>query len=151
METVNATHLKNRLGEVLARAASGPVAIERHGRVVAYLVPPPSAKPPRRPPRSRPSLGRREEERLLDLCAGGDLRLSRWRRAGDPQLMAGVAALLAAVGIFDRDRLFALAERLHAGMATKAGLERWLATGPVRAARFVPMLRARLGSRAGAA
>ena len=43
MDTVNATELKNRLGPVLARAELAPVAIERHGRVVAYLVP---ARPP---------------------------------------------------------------------------------------------------------
>ena len=147
METVNATHLKNRLGEVLARAASGPVAIERHGRVVAYLVPPPAGNPAPRRSGKRASLGRQEEERLLDLCAGGDFRLSRWRRAGDAQLLAGVAAMLAALGIFNRDRLFALAERLCPGMSSKAGLERWLASGPVRPARFVPMLRARLKSR----
>ena len=44
METVSATRLKNRLVEVLRRAALGPVAIERHGRVVAWLVPPASVK-----------------------------------------------------------------------------------------------------------
>ena len=147
MDRVNATHLKNRLGEVLARAASGPVAIERHGRVVAYLVPPRPAKRAPRASSARASLGRQEEERLLNLCASGDFRLSRWARAGDRRLLAGVAAMLAAVGIFNRDRLFALAERLYPGMSSKDGFERWIATGSVRPARFVPMLRARLKSR----
>jgi antitoxin (DNA-binding transcriptional repressor) of toxin-antitoxin stability system len=147
METVNATHLKNHLGAVLARAASGPVAIESHGHVVAYLVPPRAPEPVPRPSGERASLGREEEERLLDLCASGDFRLSRWRRAGDPQLLAGVAAMLAAVGMFNRDRLFALAERLYPGMSSIAGLQGWLETGPVRPARFVPMLRARMKSK----
>ena len=40
MYSVNATELKNRLGPVLARAALERVAVTRHGRVVAYLVPP---------------------------------------------------------------------------------------------------------------
>jgi prevent-host-death family protein len=147
MQTVNATHLKNRLGEVLARAASGPVAIERHGRVVAYLVPPRAVEAVPRPSTARRSLGRKEEERLLDLCASGDFRLSRWRRAGDPRLLAGVAAMLAALDIFNRDRLFALAERLYPGMSSRVGFDQWLETGPVRPARFVPMLRAHLKAR----
>ena len=37
MKTVPATQLKNRLGEVLERATVSPVAIERHGRIVAFL------------------------------------------------------------------------------------------------------------------
>lgn len=35
MQTVHATALKNRLGEVLARVALGPVAIQHHGLLTA--------------------------------------------------------------------------------------------------------------------
>jgi predicted nucleotidyltransferase len=38
--TFDATSAKNRFGQVLEAAARGPVAIERHGRVVAYVVVP---------------------------------------------------------------------------------------------------------------
>ncbi|MGQ0653333.1 MAG: type VII toxin-antitoxin system MntA family adenylyltransferase antitoxin [Betaproteobacteria bacterium] len=40
MASFNATAAKNRFGELLEAAARGPVAIERHGRVVAYVVAP---------------------------------------------------------------------------------------------------------------
>ena len=36
----DATSAKNRFGQVLEAATRGPVAIERHGRVVAYVVAP---------------------------------------------------------------------------------------------------------------
>lgn len=36
--TFDATSAKNRFGQVLEAAARGPVAIERHGRVVAFVV-----------------------------------------------------------------------------------------------------------------
>ena len=39
MKSVAATEAKNRFGRVLEQAMQGTVAIERHGRVVAYLVP----------------------------------------------------------------------------------------------------------------
>lgn len=150
MEKVTSTYLKNRLGEVLDKAAVERVAIERHGRVVAYLVPAFEAKPGRRSVLgkscARP-FGRAQEERLLRLCASGDLRPSRWRRAGDPQLLAGIAALLASVDLFDRGRLFALAEQLNPGTSSVESFGRWLATSPVRPARFLPMLRERMRQR----
>lgn len=40
MAVFNATAAKNRFGELLEASARGPVAIERHGRVVAYVVAP---------------------------------------------------------------------------------------------------------------
>ena len=147
MEVVKATELKNRLGAVLERAALGQIAIERHGRVVAYLVPA-STRPKRAPPSrsARPASGwsRRHEERLLELCARGDFRPSRWLRAGDPRQLAGVAVVLASQDNFDRPRMLALAERLHPGMSTAAGFSRWLSSSPIQAARFLPMLRARM-------
>ena len=144
METVRATQLKNRLGEVLARAALGPVAVERHGSVVAWLVPPPGAKARAERPSRAPRWSRRAEERVVELCARGDYRPSRWLRAGDPRVLAGVAAMLASQKDFDRTRMLVLAERLHPGMSKKGVFNRWLANSPVHAARFIPMLRARM-------
>jgi predicted nucleotidyltransferase len=40
MKTFDATSAKNRFGQVLEACAHAPVAIERHGRVVAYVVGP---------------------------------------------------------------------------------------------------------------
>lgn len=144
METVQATHLKNHLGEVLARAALAPVAIERHGRVVAWLVPPPAAKAQSGKKRAVPRWSRLDEERVVELCARGDYRPSRWSRAGDPQMLAGVATMLASHDGFDRARMLALAERLHPGMSTPAEFGRWLVRSPVQAARFMPLLRQRM-------
>jgi prevent-host-death family protein len=146
MESVNATLLKNRLGEVIRRAALGPVAIVRHGRVVAHLVPPPDPKrriAPRRSGRLR-RWTRREEERVVELCVRRDFRPSRWLRAGDPRLLAGVATMLASHPSFDRTRMLALAERLDPGMSAPGRLGRWLARSPVLAARLLPMVDERL-------
>src|SRR5471032_97018 len=52
--TFDATSAKNRFGQVLEAATRGPVAIERHGRVVAYVV----------APKDFPSPPARLEERL---------------------------------------------------------------------------------------
>ena len=144
METVNATDLKNALGQVLAKARLGPVAILRHGRVVAYLSPPTGQPKSRRSRKGsgRASLGRAEEERLVRLCASGDLRPSRWLRAGDPQTLAGVAVMLASQPGFDRVRLLNLAERLEAGITEPERFGDWLERAPVKAARFLPMVRA---------
>lgn len=145
MHTITATELKTRLGEALARAATGRVAIERHGRVVAYLVPAEAERPKRpREPSSRRGLSRAQEERLLKLCASRDFRLSRWGRAGDRRTLAGVAAMLASVELFDRTKLFALAERLYPGMSSLETYGEWLRTSPIRPDRFLPMLEARL-------
>lgn len=144
METVNATRLKNRLGEVLAQATLRSVAIERHGRLVAWLVPPGTVKTRAKKTRRPLRWSRREEERVLELCAGGDYRPSRWLRAGDPEVLAGVAAILASQNCFDRTRMLALAERLHPGISTPAAFGNWLARSPVQAARFLPMVRQRM-------
>ncbi len=45
-KTFSATAAKQRFGELLERAAHGPVGIVRHGRIVAYVVPPNSAALP---------------------------------------------------------------------------------------------------------
>lgn len=146
MLTVAATRLKNRLGEVLAHARLGPVAITRHGKVVAHLTPVREAATPamRRPAAPRQGLGRAEEERLVRLCASGDLRPSRWLRAGDRMLLAGVATMLASQPEFDRVRLLALAERLSPGMTGPEAFGRWLEHAPVKPARLLPLVRAEL-------
>jgi prevent-host-death family protein len=150
METVDASDLKTNLGGVLARAAIDKLAVRRHGRIVAYLVPARELEAPRKMRKTTPmpkSLSRAEEERLLQLAASGDTRPSRWRRAGDPRLLAGVAMLLGSLDLGDRDRLFALAEQLWPGMSTLETANQWLRQSPVKADRFVPMLRARLAQR----
>lgn len=40
MDNVSASYVKQNFGEVLVRAARGPVGVERHGKLVAALVPP---------------------------------------------------------------------------------------------------------------
>lgn len=145
MHRITATALKTRLGEALARAATGPVAIERHGRVVAYLVPAQAERPlAPKAGTSRRGLSRAQEERLLKLCASRDFRLSRWARAGDRRTLAGVVAMLASVELFDRTKLFALAERLYPGMSSLEAYGEWLRTSAIRPDRFLPMLEARL-------
>lgn len=149
MDTIDATELKTNLGGVLARAAVDKLAIRRHGRIVAYLVPAREMEPPRKnrgaelTPMPK-SLSRAEEERLLELAASGDTRPSRWRRAGNPRLLAGLAAMLGSLDLGDRERLLALAEQLWPGMSTLEVANEWLRRSPVKADRFVPMLRARL-------
>jgi prevent-host-death family protein len=152
MQTIDATELKTNLGGVLARAAVDKLAIRKHGRVVAYLVPARDFEAQRKKrkdglaPMPR-SLSRAEEERLLQLAASGDTRPSRWRRAGNPQFLAGVAALMGSLDLGDRERLLALAEHLSPGMSTLEVANEWLRHSPVKADRFVPMLRALLAQR----
>jgi antitoxin (DNA-binding transcriptional repressor) of toxin-antitoxin stability system len=149
MEIVSASDLKQRLGEYLDRASLRRLAIERHGRVVAFLVPAREPRALRDGRRRLPAAGltRGEEERLLKLVAGGDLRPSRWRRAGDAERMAGLAALLASAGWGERERLFALSEQLHSGMSTVEGFGRWLAGSRIEPGRLLSMLNARLAGR----
>ena len=149
MKTVAATEAKNLFGRVLEQAMHGAVAIERHGRVVAYLVPARDYAGPveggvaaREVPER---FGRAEEERLLELCASGSLDPDRWRRHGSPFFMAGLATMLASARGFPRERLLGLARELYPGMADAGTFARWLERAPLRAARFVPMLRRRLG------
>ncbi len=152
MRTVDATQLKTDLGQVLSRAAVERLAVRRHGRVIAYLVPAHEFEAPagKRAAKAAPlpgSLSRAEEERLLQLVASGDLRPSRWRRAGDPRLLAGLAVLLGSVDLGDRARLMALAEQLSPGMTTLERANAWLEQSPLKPDRFLPLLRARLASR----
>ena len=147
MDTVHATQLKNNLGEALKRAALGPVAIMRHGRIVAYLSPPAVATARKGPGRTaQPERGwsRRDEEGVIELCVRGDFRPSRWLRAGNRRTLAGAVAMLASHEGFDRPRMLALAERLDPGMSRPDGFGRWLANAPIQATRLLPMLQARM-------
>lgn len=148
METVDATTLKNRLGAVLERAALAPIAIERHGRVVAHLVPVPQRDTGRRPRTAAAMWNRTSEQRAVDLAVSGDYRPSRWLRAGDAGHLAGVCMMLASHPRFDRARMLALAERLQPGIAKPAQFDRWLRTTPVQAERFMRLVDAALRERA---
>ncbi len=149
MKTVAATEAKNRFGRVLEQAMHGAVAIERHGRVVAYVVPARDYAGPAADAGTASAMperyGRAEEEPLLALCASRRLDAGLWRQHGSPFFMAGLATLLASAHGFPRERLLALARELYPGMADDGTFGRWLERSPLRAARFLPMLRKRLG------
>jgi hypothetical protein len=90
-------------------------------------------------------LDRDYEQRLLDLCASGDVDPKRWRGCGPPFFMAGLAVMLASVPEFDRRSLLDLAEALHAGSSQVGVFASWLERSPVRPSRFLPMLLAGRG------
>jgi hypothetical protein len=101
-------------------------------------------------PRDMPTtFGREEEEQLLNLCSAPNLDLRAWRAAGPRYFMAGLAMLLACASDMDRPTLLMLADALYPGMSKPEVFSDWLKSGPVRPARFLPMLRKRL-SRASA-
>ncbi|MFN0316772.1 MAG: hypothetical protein ACKVQA_17260 [Burkholderiales bacterium] len=92
-------------------------------------------------------LGRDAEERLLYLCASGDLNPRHWNEFGPSFFMAGIAVMLASLRDMDRQRYLTLAEALHPGSSTHEVFALWLRRSPVRPSRFVPSLRARMKSR----
>jgi hypothetical protein len=94
------------------------------------------------------ALDRDYEERLLELCASGDLALERWSRMGGRFFMAGLAVMVASHPDFDRRSLLDLAEALHAGSSQVGAFALWLERSPVRPSRFLPMLSARIHSEA---
>jgi hypothetical protein len=85
------------------------------------------------------------EARLLDLITSGSTHAAEWRRAGPPFFLAGLAVALASVTGFDRPRYLELADALHTAATEPAVFARWLAATPLRLARFLPMVVARLG------
>jgi hypothetical protein len=89
-------------------------------------------------------LNREFEERLLDLCASGDVDPERWRHHGPAFFMAGLAVMVASVPEFDRRSLLDLAEALHEGSSQVGAFSLWLEGSPVRPSRFLPMLEAGL-------
>ncbi len=90
------------------------------------------------------SFDRDYESSLLDLCATGNTEPADWRAHGPAFFMAGLATLLAGADGFDRKRYLRLAESLHLGVTTAEVFGLWLQQSPVRPARFLPMLRARM-------
>lgn len=93
-------------------------------------------------------MGRDDEERLVALCASGDLNIERWRHAGPSFFIAGLAVMMASVPEFDRRTLLELAERLHAGSSWVEVFALWLQRSPIRPSRFLPLV---LASQRGAA
>lgn len=92
----------------------------------------------------RNQFDRHYESSLLDLCASGSTDTAIWRAYGPAFFMAGLATLLAGAHGFDRQRYLRLAEALHLGVTTPEVFGLWLEKSPVRPARFLPMLRARI-------
>jgi hypothetical protein len=86
---------------------------------------------------------RDDEARLVALAASGTLDPDRWRSAGPPFFVAGLAVMLASVRDSDRHGLLNLAETLHPGSSTPEVFQLWLDRSPVKPSRFVPMLDAR--------
>ncbi len=86
---------------------------------------------------------REYEDRLLELCASGELDAARWASAGPRFFMAGLAVMLASARPHDRRGLLALAERLHPGAGEVAVFDRWLTRSPLRPTRFLSLLGAR--------
>lgn len=87
--------------------------------------------------------GREDEDRLLDLCASGNLDPTVWRAHGPSFFMGGLAVLLAGARGFERERYLKLAEALHPGISTPEVFGMWLKQSPLRASRFLPMARRR--------
>jgi hypothetical protein len=83
---------------------------------------------------------REYEEKLVDLCASGDVESGRWASRGPSFFMAGLAVMMASVHGYDRRSLLALAERLHPGATEVAVFSRWLERSPVRPTRFLSLL-----------
>ena len=98
--------------------------------------------------RFRDALDMDYEERLLELCASGDLAPERWRRMGEPFFMAGLAVMIASHSDFDRRSLLDLAEVLHSGSSQVEVFASWLERSPVRPSRFLPMLSERIDHKA---
>jgi hypothetical protein len=82
------------------------------------------------------------EERLLALCVGGDVDPAHWRALGPGFFVAGLAAMLSCFDDLDPDDRYAkLAEVLHPGVLSVSAFRLWLQRSPVKASRFLPMLR----------
>ena len=95
--------------------------------------------------RPRKELSFREQESaMLKLCVAAP-NVKKWKRAGPPWLMAGMAMMLSSSRYFDRARYVALAERLDPSVCTKAGLERWLERTPFKPCRFMPQVKRQRG------
>ena len=87
-------------------------------------------------------VGRDYEDRLVELCASGNLDPDRWASTGPRFFMAGVAVMLASTDGRDRRRLLALAEQLQPGASEPAVFNRWLERSLLRPTRFLSLLEA---------
>jgi hypothetical protein len=85
-------------------------------------------------------LDRAYEERLLDLCASGNVDPKHWRHYGPTFFTAGLAVMVASHPEFARRALLDLAEALHAGSSQVGVFGFWLERSPVRPSRFLQML-----------
>ena len=90
------------------------------------------------------SLDRDYEVALLALVVSHDVDAEVWAARGPRFFMAGLAVLLASVRGLERRCYLELGERLHPGISEVAVFDRWLARSPLRPARFLPLLEARL-------
>jgi hypothetical protein len=91
-------------------------------------------------------LGRDLEEHVLALCASGDVEPAHWRALGPSFFMGGLAAMLSCTDDLDPESRYAgLAESLHPGVLGVDTFRLWLRRSPVKASRFLPMLRKRRG------
>ena len=87
-------------------------------------------------------LDRALEERLLVLCASGDVDAVHWRAAGPGFFVGGLAAMLSCADDLDPDGRYArLAEALHPGVLGIETFRLWLRNSPIKPSRFLPMLR----------
>lgn len=89
------------------------------------------------------TFSRAREEALLDFCASGNTDPAAWQAQGGGFFMGGLAMLLASARGFERRRYIELAEVLHPGISQPEVFELWLQRSPIRAARFLPLLRHR--------
>ena len=88
-------------------------------------------------------LDRPLEEALLDLAASGNVDPAAWRARGPGFFMGGLAVMLASARGFERERYLRLAEALHPGVSNPEVFGTWLTQSPLRASRFLPMVRKR--------
>ena len=89
------------------------------------------------------SFGRDYEDKLLDLCASGNIDPDAWRAHRPGFFMGGLAVVLASARGFERERYLRLAEILHPGVSTPEVFAMWLKRSPLRPVRFLPMARRR--------
>lgn len=89
-------------------------------------------------------IDREYEDRLLEVCASGNVEPTRWARLGPRFFMAGLAVMVASLPAYDRWALLALADRLHPGATEVVVFSQWLERSPVRPTRFLPLLDRRI-------